>query len=208
MTDIQNATILIMATHGFEQSELEVPRDRLRSAGASVMVAAPDPGAVKGWQKKDWGRLVPVDLTLDEVNSDEFDALVLPGGQMNPDTLRLNQTAIAVIRDFLDAGKPVAAICHAPWLLIEADALQGRRATSWPSLRRDVENAGASWQDVDVVVDHGIITSRSPKDLEAFVSRIIEEIEATTPVRTAADHSAVDRSVVDDLENDETLWQS
>lgn len=176
--DIANANILIIATHGFEQSELEVPRDRLREAGATVSVAAPAPGAIKGWSKKDWARLAPVDLTLDEVEPDEFDALVLPGGQMNPDTLRLDDRAIELVQAFVESGRPVAAICHAPWLLIEADAVDGRNVTSWPSLRRDLQNAGAVWADREVVIDGNLITSRSPRDLDAFVRAIVDALEA------------------------------
>lgn len=154
-----------------------VPRDKLREAGAHVDVVAPEPGQIRGWDHKDWGESVPVDKTLDQVQPDDYDAIVLPGGQINPDLLRINQKALQFIRAFLDSGKVVAAICHAPWLLVELDALRGRRATSYKSIRTDVKNAGANWVDVEVVVDKGIITSRNPGDLQAFVNKIIEEIE-------------------------------
>jgi protease I len=176
MIDIKNAHILIMATHGFEQAELEEPLNRLRHAGAQVKVAAPEPGQIRGWQKLDWGEIVPVDLTLDEVKVEDYDALVLPGGQINPDLLRINTHAMRILKGFLDSGRIVAAICHAPWLLIEADALKGRKATSYRSIRTDVINAGALWEDREVVVDNGIITSRNPDDLPAFCATIIEEV--------------------------------
>ena len=176
MTDIKDARILIIATDGFEQSELEVPRDRLKQAGAKVVVASPDGDQICGWDKEDWGRTVPVDEAISAVSPQNFDALVIPGGQINPDKLRTDKQAMAVVREFLDSGKPVAAICHGPWLLVEADALRGCDVTSYHSIRRDVENAGGNWIDREVVVDQGIITSRSPDDLDAFVGKIIEEI--------------------------------
>ena len=178
MPSIRDARILIMATDGFEQAELTTPLEKLRAAGASVKVAAPKGPTIKGWAETDWGDTVPVDLVLTDVDADEFDALVLPGGQINPDRLRTDDDAIDLILDFIDAGKPVAAICHAPWLLIEADAVDGRRLTSFASIKTDVENAGGDWVDEEVVVDDGIITSRSPKDLDAFVAKIISEVEA------------------------------
>jgi protease I len=179
MPSIRDARILIMATDGFEQSELTVPLEKLRAAGAHLQIAAPKGPTIKGWAETDWGESVTVDLTIKEASAENFDALVLPGGQMNPDKLRMDDDAIDLILDFIDEGKPVAAICHAPWLLIEADAVEGRRMTSWLSIKTDVENAGGEWVDEEVVVDDGIITSRSPKDLDAFVARIISEVEAT-----------------------------
>ncbi len=179
MVSIREARILIMATDGFEQSELQTPLTRLRAAGAKVEVAAPEGASeIKGWQDKNWGAKVPVDLEIAAVEVDDYDALVLPGGQMNPDILRMNDDAVALVQDFLDAGKIVAAICHAPWLLIEADVVDGKNLTSWPSVRTDIENAGGEWIDREVVVDGGLITSRSPKDLDAFVAAIIEQIES------------------------------
>ncbi|HMN36691.1 MAG TPA: type 1 glutamine amidotransferase domain-containing protein [Hyphomicrobium sp.] len=181
MPKIKNARILILATDGFEQSELEVPRDKLKAVAQLVQVAAPrerkNKDTITGWQHKDWGKPVKVDAELEEVTASSYDALVLPGGQMNPDSLRQNPKAMALIRDFLAQGKTIAAICHAPWLLIEANAVRGRKATSYHSIKQDLVNAGAKWQDEPVVADEGIVTSRSPRDLEAFVAKIIEEIE-------------------------------
>jgi protease I len=176
MTDIKDARILIIATDGFEQSELEVPRDRLKAAGAKVTIASPSGDQICGWNKDDWGNSVPVDTAISAVSPNNFDALVIPGGQINPDKLRTDKQAMTLVREFVDSGKPVAAICHGPWLLVEADALRGRDVTSYHSIRRDVENAGGKWVDKEVVVDEGIITSRSPDDLDAFVKKIIEEV--------------------------------
>ncbi|MFG1224025.1 DJ-1/PfpI/YhbO family deglycase/protease [Xanthobacter wiegelii] len=178
--------ILILATNGFEQSELEVPRDRLKEAGAQVHVVSPERGEIKGWDKKDWGRPVPVDKTLAEVRETEYDAIVLPGGQINPDLLRVDPAAIGLIKSFYDAGKTVAAICHAPWLLVEAGLVKGKRMTSYTSIRTDVENAGARWEDASVVTDNGVITSRNPGDLEDFSRKIIEEVREGKHERRAA----------------------
>ena len=177
MPSIKQAKILIMATDGFEQSELFVPLEKLRAAGASVDITSPKKGEIKGWDQNDWGKSVRVDFDLDEIDADDYHALVLPGGQMNPDVLRTNNKAVELVLDFLESEKIVAAICHAPWLLVEADAVEGRTLTSWPSVKTDIENAGGDWVDEEVVVDENIITSRSPKDLTAFVAKIIEEIE-------------------------------
>lgn len=181
MPKIKNAKILILATDGFEQSELEVPRDKLKAVAQLVHVVAPkerkDKATITGWQGKDWGKPVDVDSELSEVSANFYDAIVLPGGQMNPDSLRQNKDALALIRDFLASGKVVAAICHAPWLLIETNALRGRKATSYSSIKTDMINAGANWVDEAAVADQGIVTSRDPNDLEAFVAKIIEEIE-------------------------------
>lgn len=181
MPKIKKAKILILATDGFEQSELEVPLNRLREAGALVHVTAPksrkSQSSIRGWKAKDWGDEVPVDSELGDVSEKFYDALVLPGGQMNPDTLRGTPEAMALIRAFLESGKPVAAICHAPWLLIEANAVRGRKATSYTTVRIDLINAGAQFVDAPVVSDQGIVTSRNPGDLNAFVAKIIEEVE-------------------------------
>jgi len=176
MTDIKNSRILILATHGFEQLELTTPRDELRKAGAAVEVATPDGKPIRGWDRKDWGEMADADLKIADARCENYQALVLPGGQINPDLLRINEDAMKVVRAFLESGKPVAAICHAPWLLIQADAVKGLSMTSYQSIRKDCENAGAKWVDKEVVVDKGIITSRSPEDLKAFVSKIIEEV--------------------------------
>ena len=186
MTDITNAKILILATNGFEQSELEKPLNDLRDRGATVHVATPDGNEIKGWDKDDWGNTVPADLALRDVNVDDYQGIVLPGGQINPDLLRANDDAVALIRKFHDSGKTVAAICHAPWLLIEAGIIKGRKATCFSSIATDVKNAGAQYEDSEVVADQGIVTSRSPEDLDAFVAKIVEEIEEGKHDRKAA----------------------
>jgi protease I len=177
MTKITEAKILIISADGFEQSELEVPRDQLKEVGAKVTTATPGGKNVKGWKDKNWGPEAKADAALEAVSAHDFDALVIPGGQMNPDILRAIPEAVLLVKDFADAGKPIAAICHGPWLLVQADILKGRKATSYGSIRTDLINAGAMWVDQDVVVDNGIITSRSPEDLPAFVAKIIEEVE-------------------------------
>lgn len=174
--------ILIMATDGFEQSELEVPLDRLRDAGARVDIASLDTGDITGWDEDDWGDEVAVDLRIADVEVEDYDALVLPGGQINPDLLRVEKAAIELIQGFAAAGKPVAAICHAPWLLVEAGLAKGRRMTSYKSIRSDVANAGADVVEEPVVVDGQIITSRCPDDLDAFCDAIVEALtEADVP---------------------------
>jgi deglycase len=185
--DIKGKKIAILATNGFEQSELEVPRDRLKDVGASVDVISPERGEIMGWDKKDWGRPVKVDKTLDQASASDYDAIVLPGGQINPDLLRLEPKALKFIKDIFDAKKIVAAVCHAPWLLIETGIAKGRKMTSYKSIKTDVINAGANWEDSQVVVDEGVITSRNPGDLEAFSAKIIEEVrEGRHTQRSAA----------------------
>lgn len=166
--------VLILATDGFEQSELIEPKKALEAAGIETVVASIKPGSIKGWNHTDWGESVAVDKTLDEVEADEFDALLLPGGQMNPDVMRTQEKAVDLVEDFDDAGKPIAAICHGPWLLVEADIVDGRTVTSWPSVRTDLANAGADVVDEEVVVDGNLITSRKPDDIPAFSKALID----------------------------------
>ena len=184
--DLNGKKILILATNGFEQSELDVPRDTLKKAGATVHVVSPESGEIRGWDMKDWGHTVKVDKTLADVSADDYDAIVMPGGQINPDLLRVNADALALIRAFYDSGKVVAAVCHAPWLLIEAGIIKGRKATSYKSIKTDLINAGARWEDKEVVVDQGLITSRNPGDLAAFSAKIIEEINEGRHQRRSA----------------------
>ena len=168
--------VAILATDGFEQSELLEPRRALEAAGAHTDIVSPSRDTIRGWRHADWGSPVEVDVLLDGAEPNEYDALVLPGGVLNPDQLRINERAVEFVRSFVQSGKPVAAICHGPWTLIDADAVRGRKLTSWPSLRKDLENAGAEWVDEEVVVDQGLITSRKPDDLPAFNRELIEEI--------------------------------
>ncbi|MGI9035523.1 MAG: type 1 glutamine amidotransferase domain-containing protein [Pyrinomonadaceae bacterium] len=176
MTDkLNNVKVAILATDGFEQSELFEPKKALEDAGADVKIVSLKTGKIKGWNKDDWGDTIDVDLTVDEANAADFDALQLPGGVMNPDKLRMNEKAVAFVKAFFNAGKPVGAICHAPWTLIEADVVRGKTLTSWASLKTDLENAGAKWVDEKVVTDNGLVTSRKPDDIPAFNEKIIEE---------------------------------
>jgi len=177
MPSIKQAKIAILATDGFEQSELTVPLQKLKAAGATVHVVSLKSGEIKGWDETDWGQSVPVDKTLSEVSVADYDALVLPGGQINPDKLRAEEQAVSFIRDFYNSKKTLAAICHAPWLLIEAGVIKDRDVTSFKSIKTDVENAGGRWHDETVVTDQALITSRNPGDLDAFVAKIIEEVE-------------------------------
>lgn len=186
MTNITKSKILILSTNGFEQSELEKPLHDLKAKGATVHVATPDGNDIKGWDEDNWGDAVAADLKMGDVDVADYDALVLPGGQINPDILRANADAVALIKSFADHGKTIAAICHAPWLLIEAGIIEGRKATSYGSISTDMKNAGAHWEDSEVVVDQGIITSRSPQDLDAFIGKIVEEIEEGEHARHAA----------------------
>jgi len=173
---LNNKRVAILATNGFEEVELTSPKKALEEAGANALIVSPESGTIKSWDTDNWGKDFEVDITLDDANSNDFDALLLPGGVINPDTLRMNDDAIEFIRGFFEAGKPVSAICHGPQLLINADVLQGRELTSYPSIKQDLKNAGARWVDNEVVVDKGLTTSRSPEDLPAFNAKMIEEI--------------------------------
>ena len=167
--------VAVLATDGFEQVELEKPVAALKAAGADVDIVAPKPGEIQGFNHHDKGDKTPVDRPLAEASADDYDAIVLPGGVINPDQLRLAPEAIDFIRAFSQANKPIAAICHGPWTLINAGAVQGRRMTSWPSLETDLKNAGAEWVDEEEVVDRGLVTSRKPDDLPAFCAKMVEE---------------------------------
>jgi len=168
--------IAILATHGFEESELKSPKEHLEQQGWTAHIISPEGGSIKAWAEKDWGSEYTVDKTLDEVSASEYDALVLPGGVINPDKLRTNEKAIAFVKDFFRQHKPVAAICHGPQILISAEAVSGRKMTSVKSVSVDLKNAGAVWEDSEVVVDNGLVTSRTPEDLPAFNAKLVEEI--------------------------------
>lgn len=185
MIDITEARFLILATDGFEQSELFEPRDQLIEAGAKVWLASPGRDPIQGMQHDEKGEKITPDMTLAEVDPTAFDALILPGGVANPDALRLDDDAIDIINAFMDADKPVAAICHAPWLLIEADVVDGRTVTGWPSVRTDLANAGGDVVDREVVVDGNLITSRKPDDIPAFVEAIKAAVTQRQPERVA-----------------------
>lgn len=176
MADLSNKKVAILTEEGFEQVELTSPKEALEAAGATVHIISPKSGKIKAWNHTDWGIEIDVDKELTNASPDDYDALVLPGGVLNPDKLRQNKDAVAFAKAFLDAGKPLAAICHGPQLLIETGELQGRRLTSYPSLQTDLKNAGADWVDEEVVTDNGLVTSRKPDDLDAFNKKTIEEI--------------------------------
>ena len=178
--------VAILATDGVEQVELAEPRAALDEAGAKTTLIAPKAGKIKGWQHDHWGEEFPVDLTLDRASPDDFDALMLPGGVMNPDRLRMDDRAVKFVKAMADAGKPIAAICHGPWMLVEADVVRHRSVTSWPSLETDLRNAGADWSNQEVVTDMGIVTSRKPDDIPAFNRKMVEEFAEGVHHRTAA----------------------
>lgn len=169
MPSVQESRILIVATDGFEQSELFDPRDALIEAGATVTLASPKTDPIQGMKHDEKGDTITPDITIDQVNIEDYDGLLLPGGVANPDTLRTDEKAVEIVRNFTRSGKPVAAICHGPWLLVEADVVDGRTVTSWPSIRTDLTNAGASVVDQEVVVDGNLITSRKPDDIPTFI---------------------------------------
>ncbi len=177
MQELTGKKVAILATDGFEQSELAEPRKALEEAGATTHIVSPKAGNIRGWKDKDWGDEFTVDVILSQAKAEDYDALLLPGGVMNPDQLRLEDDAVRFVEEFFDAAKPVAAICHGPQLLIEADVVAGRRLTSYPSLKTDLLNAGADWVDEEVVTDSGLVTSRKPADIPAFNAKMIEEIK-------------------------------
>lgn len=168
--------VALLATDGFEQSELQEPLKTLQNQGAMVDIVSLKKGKIKGWKDKNWGDEVEANVGIDEVRSGKYDALVLPGGVMNPDKLRMNKDVVNFVTDFFEEKKPIAAICHGPWTLIETNKLKGRKVTSYESIKTDLINAGANWVDEEVVVDKGLVTSRTPKDLPAFCKKMVEEI--------------------------------
>jgi protease I len=183
---LKGLNVAIMVTDGFEQVELTEPRKALDEAGATTKIVSPKPDRVRAWNFTDWSVYLPVDVKLDQAQPEDFDALMLPGGVINPDSLRIQPKAVAFAKSFFDAGKPVAAICHGPWTVIETGAAHGRRMTSWPSLKTDLKNAGADWVDQESVVDKGLVTSRSPDDLPAFNREIIKLFSSARGRRHAA----------------------
>lgn len=172
---LEGKKIAFLATDGVEQVELTRPLEAIKQAGADATLVAPESGSIQGFNHLDKGDTFDVDATVDEVSASQFDGLVLPGGVANPDALRMNDAAVNFVREFFEQSKPVAAICHAPWILVEADVVRGRTLTSWPSLRTDIRNAGGNWVDQEVVVDAGFVTSRGPDDLDAFCDKAVEE---------------------------------
>lgn len=174
--ELNGKKIAILVENGFEQVEMTKPREAFDASGAQTVLISPQKDKVQGWNHFDKGDEFPVDLLLDSANPNDYDALVLPGGVANPDQLRTNPKAVQFVKSFFEAGKPVAAICHGLWTLIEAEVVKGRTLTSWPSLKTDLKNAGANWVDREVVVDNGLITSRNPNDIPAFINKAIEEI--------------------------------
>lgn len=182
---LDGKTIAILATDGFEESELFKPKEALEKAGAEVEVISLKGETIRAWNKNTWGRAIQVDREVANADVHDYDALVIPGGVMSPDRLRIDDDVISFVKHFANAGKPIGAICHGPWVLIETSILEGRLITSWPSLKTDLINAGARWVDREVVADNGLITSRKPSDLPAFCERLIQEIEDDhhTPVR-------------------------
>ena len=191
-TNLQGKKVAILATDGFEQVELTEPQKALQAAGATVHVISPKAGEIKGGKLTDWGETTKVDKLLSEAKATESDALVLPGGQINPDKLRTEPAAVAFVTDFFHSGKPIGAICHGPWMLVEAGVLKHRTLTSWPSIRTDIRNAGGHWVDEEVITDQNLTTSRKPDDLPAFNKRLIEEIaKGKSATKTAEEKQPV-----------------
>ena len=176
MPNLQGKKVAILVENGIEQVELTSPKQALEEAGAQTQIISPQRDQVKAWQHTEWGDTFPVDVPIENANASDYDALLLPGGVMNPDKLRMNKQAVQFVRDFFEQKKPVASICHGPWTLIEANVVRGRKLTSYPSLQTDLKNAGATWVDQEVVVDQGLVTSRNPDDLPAFNRKLIEEV--------------------------------
>ena len=184
--NLHGVRVAILVSDGFEQVELVKPKSALDEAGAETRIVSPKHDQVRGWNFTDWGEKFSVDLRLDEAKAEDFDALLLPGGVINPDALRIDSKAVAFVKAFFDAGKPVASICHGPWTIIETGAVRGRRMTSWPSLKSDLQNAGADWVDEEVTVDRNLVTSRKPEDIPAFNEKMVELFSQTgTPNRAA-----------------------
>lgn len=178
---LQGIKVAVLVEKGFEEIELVKPVEALEQAGAEIKIISPQKDKVRSWDRKDWGKEYDVDVDLAEAQPNDFNALLLPGGVMNPDYLRMNENAVQFVKSFFDDEKPVAAICHGPWTLIEAGALKGRTVTSYPSLKTDLINAGAEWKDEEVVVDNGLVTSRNPDDLPAFSQKMVEEFSKKVP---------------------------
>lgn len=177
MQNLAGKRVAILTETGFEEAELTSPRKALEEAGAQVHIVSPQQSTVKAWNEDDWSIELPVDVNINTASPNDYDAIMVPGGVINPDKMRRDQRCVDFVQQFLENGKPVAAICHGPQLLIETGLLKGRKMTSFPSIKTDLENAGAEWYDKEVVVDNGLITSRSPKDLAAFNRKMIEEIK-------------------------------
>ena len=173
---VKGKKVAILAMDGFEESELLETKRMLEEEGIETKIVSPKAGEIKGWKGGNWARTVRVDCTLEQCNPNDFDALLIPGGTMSPDKLRLEPLAVEFVRNMNEAGKPIAAICHGPWMLVEADVVRGRQMTSYPSIQTDLKNAGANWVDQEVVTDQGIVTSRKPDDIPAFGQKLIEEI--------------------------------
>ncbi|MCO6430780.1 MAG: type 1 glutamine amidotransferase [Deltaproteobacteria bacterium] len=194
--DLSGKKVAILATDGFEQSELMEPLDALEESGAEVSIVAPKGGSIRGWDEKQWGESLEVDIDLNSASADDFDALVLPGGVMSPDKLRIDRRATEFAKQFVESGKPVGAICHGPWTLINAGCVSGRRMTSYKSLEVDLINAGAHWVDEEVVVDNGLVTSREPRDLPAFIDKLKEEISEGQHQRRTVSESSMGRTTI------------
>jgi protease I len=186
MQKLNGKKIAILVEDGFEQVELTSPKQALEEAGATTHIISPKRDKVKGWEHTKWGQEFPVDVAIEQANANDYDALLLPGGVMNPDKLRINKSAVRFVRSFFDQRKPVAAICHGPWTLVEADVVKGRTVTSYPSLQTDLKNAGANWVDQEVVVDQGLVTSRNVDDLPAFNRKLVEEVSEGQHARQRA----------------------